>query len=76
MFTLREIGVDVMPIISLTQSTSPAGECEAAADGILRSHHIARFILPDKELKVSGGREVCLPRFGRAGCVFAAATAR
>ena len=62
MFTLREIGVDVMPINFLNaihgtplqdQPKLPPMEC-------LKIISIARFILPDKELKVSGGREVCL----------------
>jgi biotin synthase len=62
MFLLREIGVDVMPINFLNaihgtplenQPKLPPMEC-------LKIIAIARFILPDKELKVAGGREVCL----------------
>ncbi|HEY7089372.1 MAG TPA: biotin synthase BioB [Tepidisphaeraceae bacterium] len=62
MFTLREIGIDVMPINFLNaihgtplqdQPKLPPMEC-------LKILSIARFVLPDKELKVAGGREVCL----------------
>jgi biotin synthase len=62
MFMLREIGVDVMPINFLNaihgtplqdQPKLPPMEC-------LKIISIARFVLPDKELKVAGGREVCL----------------
>jgi biotin synthase len=62
MFLLRDIGVDVMPINFLNaihgtplenQPKLPPMEC-------LKIIAIARFILPDKELKIAGGREVCL----------------
>lgn len=62
MFMLRELGVDVMPINFLNaihgtplenQPKLPPMEC-------LKIIAIARFILPDKELKVAGGREVVL----------------
>jgi len=40
MFTLREIGVDVIRSISLRNPGTPAGEsAEAAADGIPQDHH-------------------------------------
>jgi biotin synthase len=61
-FTLRDIGVDVVPINFLNpipgtplgdRRKLPAMEC-------LKIIAIARFILPDRELKVAGGREVCL----------------
>jgi biotin synthase len=59
---LRDLGVDVMPINFLNaihgtpledQPKLPPMEC-------LKIIAIARFLLPDKELKVAGGREVCL----------------
>jgi biotin synthase len=62
LFTLREIGVDVVPLNFLNaihgtplenQPKLPPMEC-------LKIISIARFILPDKELKVAGGREVCM----------------
>lgn len=62
LFTLKEFGVDVVPINFLNaihgtplenQPKLPPMEC-------LKIISIARFILPDKELKVAGGREVCL----------------
>jgi biotin synthase len=62
MFTLREIGVDVMPINFLNaihgtplenQPKLPPMEC-------LKIVAISRFVLPEAELKVAGGREVCL----------------
>ncbi len=62
MFTLRDLGVDVMPINFLNaihgtplqdQPKLPPMEC-------LKIISICRFVLPDKELKVAGGREVCL----------------
>jgi biotin synthase len=38
-----------------------AGEsAQACADGMPQDRSIARFVLPDAELKVAGGREVCL----------------
>jgi biotin synthase len=62
MFALREIGVDVMPINFLNaihgtplehMEKLPPMEC-------LKIIAIARFVLPGAELKVAGGREVCL----------------
>ncbi len=62
MFTLRDVGIDVMPINFLNPIPGtrlehleklPPMQC-------LKIIAIARFILPDKELKVAGGREVCL----------------
>jgi biotin synthase len=61
-FTLRELGVDVVPINFLNaihgtplqdQPKLPPMEC-------LKIISIYRFLLPAKELKVAGGREVCL----------------
>ncbi|MGE5612338.1 MAG: biotin synthase BioB [Bacillota bacterium] len=61
-FTLRDIGVDVMPINFLNAIPGtplqhleklPAMEC-------LKIIAVCRFLLPNKELKVAGGREVCL----------------
>jgi biotin synthase len=62
MFTLRELGVDVMPINFLNaihgtpledQPQLPPMEC-------LKIVSIARFALPTAELKVAGGREKVL----------------
>lgn len=61
-FTLRELGVDVVPINFLNaiygtplenQPKLPPMEC-------LKIISIYRFLMPEKELKVAGGREVCL----------------
>lgn len=62
MFTLREIGVDVMPInfLNAIHGTPLAGQPKLPPMECLKIISIARFILPDKELKVAGGREVCL----------------
>jgi biotin synthase len=60
--TLRELGVDVVPINFLNaihgtplenQPKLPPMEC-------LKIISIYRFLMPEKELKVAGGREVCL----------------
>jgi biotin synthase len=62
MFTLRELGVDVMPINFLNaihgtplqdQPKLPPMEC-------LKIIAIARFVMADVELKVAGGREIVL----------------
>jgi biotin synthase len=62
MFTLREIGVDVMPInfLNAIHGTPLAGMEKLAPMECLKIIAIARFVLPDVELKVAGGREVCL----------------
>ncbi len=62
LFALRDLGVDVVPINFLNpipgtplqdlRTLSPM-EC-------LKIISISRFILHDKELKVAGGREICL----------------
>ncbi len=61
-FALRDIGVDVMPVNFLNaipgtplenQPKLPPMEC-------LKIISICRFIYPTVELKVAGGREVCL----------------
>lgn len=61
-FMLRDLGADVVPLNFLNaidgtpledQPKLPPMEC-------LKIISIYRFILPDKELKVAGGREVCL----------------
>jgi biotin synthase len=59
---LRELGVDVMPINFLNPiHGTPLGDLEKLPPmECLKIIAIARFILPDKELKVAGGREVCL----------------
>jgi biotin synthase len=62
MFTLREIGVDVMPInfLNAIHGTPLAGMEKLPPMECLKIVALARFVLPDVELKVAGGREVCL----------------
>src|SRR5947208_2287962 len=62
MFTLREIGVDVMPINFLNAiHGTPLAEMEKLPPmECLKIIAIARFVLPYAELKVAGGRGVCL----------------
>jgi biotin synthase len=62
LFTLREIGVDVVPInfLNAIHGTPLADQPRLAPMECLKIVSVARFILPDKELKVAGGREVCL----------------
>ncbi len=62
MFTLREIGVDVMPInfLNAIHGTPLAGQPKLPPMECLKIIAIARFVLPEAELKVAGGREVCL----------------
>src|SRR5437868_6791985 len=62
MFTLREIGVDVMPInfLNAIHGTPLEGQEKLEPMECLKIIAIARFILPTAELKVAGGREVCL----------------
>lgn len=62
LFALREIGVDVMPINFLNPipGTPLGGGQRLPAMECLKILSISRFVLPDKELKVAGGREVCL----------------
>jgi biotin synthase len=62
MFTLRDIGVDVMPInfLNAIHGTPLASMEKLPAMECLKIIAIARFVLPHQELKVAGGREVCL----------------
>jgi biotin synthase len=62
MFTLREIGVDVMPInfLNAIHGTPLEGQPRLPPMECLKIIAIARFVLPTAELKVAGGREVCL----------------
>jgi biotin synthase len=62
MFALREIGVDVMPInfLNAIHGTPLAGMEKLPPMECLKIIAIARFVLPAAELKVAGGREVCL----------------
>ncbi len=62
-FTLRELGADVVPInflnaiqgTPLYDTTTPMEPTEA-----LKIIAVFRFILPDRELKIAGGREAIL----------------
>src|SRR5207237_4586117 len=58
----REIGVDVMPInfLNAIHGTPLEGQAKLAPMECLKIIAIARFVLPSAELKVAGGREVCL----------------
>ena len=62
MFTLRGIGVDVMPInfLNAIHGTALEGQPELPAMECLKIISVCRFVLPDKELKVAGGREKVL----------------
>ena len=61
-FMLRELDVDVMPINFLNPiHGTPLGDSEKLPPmDCLKIISLARFILVNKELKVAGGREVCL----------------
>lgn len=61
-FTLRELDVDVMPInfLNAIHGTPMEEMPKLHPMECLKIISIARFILPDKELKVAGGRQVCL----------------
>lgn len=61
-FALRELGVDVMPVNFLNPIAGTPLEARErlAPMECLKIISLCRFILPDKELKVAGGREVCL----------------
>jgi biotin synthase len=62
LLTLREIGVDVVPLnfLNAIHGTPLENQPKLAPMECLKIISIARFLLPDKELKVAGGREVCL----------------
>lgn len=62
MFTLRELDVDVMPINFLNPiHGTPLGDRDKLPPmECLKIISLARFVLVHKELKVAGGREVCL----------------
>ena len=62
-FTLRELGADVVPInfLNAIQGTPLHGEVEALEPmEALKIIALFRFILPDRELKIAGGREKIL----------------
>lgn len=62
MFTLRELGVDVMPInfLNAIHGTPLSHLPELPPMECLKIIAIARFVLPRTELKVAGGREKVL----------------
>ena len=62
MFTLREIGVDVMPInfLNAIGGTPLEGQPKLPPMECLKIIAVARFVLPTAELKVAGGREKVL----------------
>ncbi len=61
-FTLRDIGVDVMPVnfLNAISGTPLENYPKLAPMECLKIISICRFIFPTVELKVAGGREVCL----------------
>lgn len=61
-FTLRELGVDVMPInfLNAIHGTPLEGQPMLPPMECLKIISIARFLLPSAELKVAGGREKVL----------------
>ncbi len=61
-FTLRDIGVDVMPLnfLNAIPGTPLASQPKLPPMECLKIISICRFIYPGVELKVAGGREVCL----------------
>ncbi len=61
-FTLRDLGVDVMPInfLNAIAGTPLSGQEKLAPMECLKIISVCRFIFPGVELKVAGGREVCL----------------
>ncbi|HEV2293812.1 MAG TPA: biotin synthase BioB [Tepidisphaeraceae bacterium] len=62
MFTLRELGVDVMPInfLNAIHGTPLENQPMLAPMECLKIISICRFVLPGAELKVAGGREKVL----------------
>jgi biotin synthase len=62
MFTLREIGVDVMPInfLNAIHGTPLENQPQLHPMECLKIIAISRFVLPSAELKVAGGREKVL----------------
>lgn len=62
LYTLRELGVNVMPINFLNPiAGTPLEHVEKLSPmECLKIIAICRFVLPGTELKVAGGREVCL----------------
>ncbi len=62
MFTLRELGVDVMPInfLNAIHGTPLEGQPMLAPMECLKIISVCRFVLPTAELKVAGGREKVL----------------
>src|SRR4051794_27706269 len=60
--TLRDLGVDVVPInfLNAIHGTPLEDQPKLSPMECLKIISIYRFLLPDKELKVAGGREVCL----------------
>ncbi|HTV48972.1 MAG TPA: biotin synthase BioB [Phycisphaerae bacterium] len=61
-FTLRDIGVDVMPVnfLNAIPGTPLEDQPKLHPMECLKMISICRFIYPGVELKVAGGREVCL----------------
>jgi biotin synthase len=62
MFTLRDLGVDVMPLnfLNAIHGTPLADQPQLPPMECLKIVSICRFVLPTAELKVAGGREKVL----------------
>jgi len=61
-FTLREVGVDCIPLNFLNPIPgTPFQDKEAIAPlELLKTVAVFRFVLPDKQIRVCGGRQKCL----------------
>ncbi|MCD8198999.1 MAG: biotin synthase BioB [Phascolarctobacterium sp.] len=61
-FTLKELGIDSVPINILTPipGTPFEGNCPPSPLDILKSFAVFRFIMPSAQIRTAGGREVNL----------------
>lgn len=61
-FSLREVGADSIPLNFLDPrpGTALAGRPRIGATEALRALAMFRFVNPDREIRVAGGREACL----------------
>ena len=61
-FSLREVGADSIPLNFLDPrpGTALAGRPRIRATDALRTLAMFRFVNPDREIRVAGGREACL----------------
>ena len=61
-FDLRELGVQSIPLnfLNAIEGTPLETKSELTANDCLKSLAMYRFVNPDKELRISGGREIHL----------------